>query len=298
MCTLGECECAPGFGMPASAKEGAANDCSAEICQIDCGDHGQCNAAGECECIKGWKGLNCKDPDCGADECHGHGVCTFISVHAPAQCQCDFGFMGGHCEQESLINTLEKCANDCTGNGLCMGGKCVCNVGFRGPDCSEVVCADEDKIGPKCTLPRCPGDCNGKGLCMNGRCACWEGFMGRDCSIPAICFETCSNVCETDPSSEKCLYCIGQCETVRGHPVIGHHVPFDDLSTTLLQGKENSTGAALGFSPRRGGALLQNSPRHLQAYTEDIDLPEAAHKSHHEVSVIDLGVVAAPLRGK
>merc|ERR1719238_2511473 len=102
----------------------------------------------------------------------GHGVCTFVSVHAPAQCQCDFGYDGGKCEKASLVHTLDRCANDCTGNGLCFGGKCACNIGFRGPDCSEVVC-------------------DGKGLCMNGKCACWEGYMGRDCSLPAECYETC-----------------------------------------------------------------------------------------------------------
>lgn len=308
MCTLGECECAPGFGPAKDAKEGDLNDCSTALCQIDCGNHGFCNDNLECECSKGWKGLNCKDPDCGEDDCSGHGVCTFVSVHSPAQCQCDFGYDGGRCEKSSLVHTLDRCANDCTGNGLCFGGKCACNIGFRGPDCSEVVCADDAKIGPKCTLPRCPGDCDGKGLCMNGKCACWEGYMGRDCSLPAMCYETCANVCETDTTSEKCTYCIGQCETVRGHLVIGKHVPFDDLSTTFLQGDKNAT--FMGFSPRRprrGTNFLQAVPRHQQEYVEDVDIsappapPRATHKNHHEVSVIDLNsfeVASSPSQGR
>merc|ERR1719161_539620 len=119
----------------------------------------------------------------------------------------------------SLYDDLRKCPNDCTGNGLCFDGKCACNVGFRGPDCSEIVCADETKVGPQCTLPRCPNDCDAKGLCMNGKCGCWEGWLGRDCSIPADCFEACHNVCEIDTKSEKCMFCIGQCETARNHEV-------------------------------------------------------------------------------
>jgi len=127
---------------------------------------------------------------------------------------------------------------------------------------------------------------------MNGKCGCWEGWLGRDCSIPADCFEACHNVCEIDTKSEKCMYCIGQCETARNHPVMGRHDPFNDLSTTLLElkthghpkhqevyiqevvsTKKNHTGS-------RGPALLQQSAAAKHSEEED--------EVHHEVSVIDL----------
>lgn len=277
--------------------------CADEICLIDCGLHGHCDANGGCTCQQGWTGPNCKDPQC-PDNCSGHGQCTFVSVHSPGQCVCDYGFGGGNCGRTALYSSLQKCANNCNGNGLCFDGKCACNVGFRGVDCSEAVCADEQKVGPRCDLPRCPNDCDGKGLCMNGKCACWVGYFGRDCSIPANCYETCANVCEVDTRSEKCLYCVGQCTTVADHPVLGHHDPFEDIVTLQEKAQpppeKEDQNRTKKHNHHHREVYVQNldadeeapapvTPRrlhsHKEVYVEDEDAPQPRHK---EIALVDV----------
>lgn len=185
---------------------------------------------------------------------------------------------------------MKKCANDCSGNGLCLDGRCICNVGFDGPDCTGKICSDPAMSGPRCDIPRCSNDCTGKGLCMNGKCACWLGFSGVDCSIPSQCLEACGNVCEADSGSEKCQYCVGQCETINKHPVLGVHNPFDDLEATFLQnGRQNATKLH-HHHKEVSTLLLQTSParhHHEEVYVENLPV-STLHKHHHEVSVVSL----------
>jgi hypothetical protein len=128
-------------------------------------------------------------------------------------------------------------------------------------------------------------------LCMNGKCACWLGFSGVDCSIPSNCLEPCQNVCRADTTSEKCKYCVGQCETVSKHLVMGVHNPFDDLETTLLQHPtENSTKTHHHHHKEVSTSLLQTAPshhHHEEVYVEDLPI-STLHKQHHEVSVVSL----------
>merc|ERR1719247_2724267 len=228
LCTDGVCECVPGWGA-VNLAAGEPDVCATQLCTLDCGDHGTCQD-GVCMCQQGWTGENCKDPSC-AHDCSGHGSCTFVSPDSPGQCLCEYGFAGADCGRTAAYVTLQGCANDCHGNGLCFDGKCVCNVGFMGADCSDVVCADETKIGPNCNIPRCPNNCDGKGLCLNGKCACWDGSVGYDCSIPAMCSESCHQACGVDTQSEKCLFCVGQCTSFQSHPTIGKHNVFNEIVT-------------------------------------------------------------------
>merc|ERR1719161_3174726 len=128
---------------------------------------------------------------------------------------CDSGWSGSDCRRQALQMTMQTCANNCNANGLCLDGKCICNVGFNGADCAEKTCEDPRKTGPRCDMPRCYNDCGGRGLCMNGKCQCWSGFLGEDCSIPVQCYEQCHSACEADSRSEKCLFCVGQCGTMK-----------------------------------------------------------------------------------
>jgi len=126
---------------------------------------------------------------------------------------------------------------------------------------------------------------------MNGKCACWLGFSGVDCSIPSQCMEACSNVCKADTSAEKCVYCVGQCQTVNTHLVLGVHNPFDELETTLLQhGKQNVTKMHTHHK-EVSTSLLQTSPNHHyheEVYVENLPVSTFHHNHHHEVSVVSL----------
>lgn len=225
--------------------------CMDQVCPVGCGMHGKC-IKGKCVCQQGWQGPNCKDPQC-ANDCAGHGQCSFQSVHSPGQCICNYGWGGAGCQRVAVYSAMRKCPNDCSANGLCMDGTCGCNVGFKGPDCSDIICSGM-MTGPKCDQPRCPNDCNGRGLCLNGMCACWGFYAGKDCKMPVACQESCLHLCDTDPptteSKQKCNTCIGTCESaapksssVFGGPSLGAHNPFEDLQSTFLQNGANASKA-------------------------------------------------------
>jgi len=239
LCEMGQCQCAPGWGMAPSTLMATPKpqSCLDKICPAGCGMHGQC-VDGTCVCQQGWQGPNCKDPQC-PNDCAGHGQCVFQSVHSPGQCICNFGWGGAGCQRIAMYTQLKKCPNDCSGNGLCMDGMCACNVGSKGPDCSDALCP-EGMTGPKCDTPRCPSDCHGRGLCMNGMCACWASYAGKDCRLPVACQESCLSVCETPGQEERCNSCIGTCESsaprsnsVFGAPALGSYSPFEDLQSTF-----------------------------------------------------------------
>lgn len=237
ICQAGACQCAPGWGL--LAGKSGPNSCEDRVCPLDCGDHGHC-VDGTCQCRQGWTGVNCRDPQCPGG-CSGHGSCTLPSAHSPGECMCDYGWAGAACQRIALYEQLRKCPEDCSGNGLCMDGMCQCNVGFSGPACAERMCG-HTSAGPDCDLLRCPADCHGQGLCLDGQCACWEAFTGRECSVPEQCNEPCREDCESDmESSERCMFCVGQCTTMRGHAVLGTHNPLEDLMATLLQVRRPSS---------------------------------------------------------
>lgn len=228
MCQMGKCDCADGWGM--FSNRTGPQSCQDRVCVADCGVHGRC-VDGICACFQGWTGQMCRDPQC-AGGCSGHGTCTFITLNSPGECSCDYGWAGAACHRPAVYATQPACPEDCTGNGLCMNGICNCNVGVTGPSCNMVMSSAS-------TSKTCPLDCHGNGLCFNGECSCSDAYGGHDCSIPIPCLAPCRDAClgnaEGMEASQKCLFCVGQCTTLRSHPVLGVHSPFEDLQSTLLQ---------------------------------------------------------------
>ncbi|RZF37225.1 hypothetical protein LSTR_LSTR014116 [Laodelphax striatellus] len=131
------------------------DDCSRELCDLDCGPHGHC-VADSCICNDGWGG-----------ECNEHGQCK------NGTCLCVTGWNGRHC-------TMEGCPNSCSGHGQCRVNldslwECRCSEGWDGADCSvllEQSCSDgrdNDKDGlVDCEDPECCSNhlCRSSQLCV------------------------------------------------------------------------------------------------------------------------------------
>ncbi|XP_045459458.1 teneurin-m [Melitaea cinxia] len=129
----------------------SGDDCSKEVCDLDCGPHGRC--VGEsCVCDPGWTGEFCTSKLCDA-RCGDHGQCK------NGTCLCVSGWNGRHC-------TLEGCPRGCAGHGHCKvynyQWECKCFDGWEGRDCTtikEQICddsKDNDKDGLiDCEDPEC-----------------------------------------------------------------------------------------------------------------------------------------------
>ncbi|XP_063380055.1 teneurin-m isoform X4 [Cydia fagiglandana] len=144
----------------------SGEDCSKEVCDLDCGPHGRC--VGEsCVCDPGWTGEFCTSKLCDA-RCSDHGQCK------NGTCLCVSGWNGRHC-------TLEGCPRGCAGHGQCRVAndghwECKCFDGWDGPDCTtlkEQICddgKDNDKDGlVDCEDPECCQSvaCKGSQLCVS-----------------------------------------------------------------------------------------------------------------------------------
>ncbi|XP_063375091.1 teneurin-m isoform X5 [Cydia amplana] len=144
----------------------SGEDCSKEVCDLDCGPHGRC--VGEsCVCDPGWTGEFCTSKLCDA-RCSDHGQCK------NGTCLCVSGWNGRHC-------TLEGCPRGCAGHGQCRVAndghwECKCFDGWDGPDCTtlkEQICddgKDNDKDGlVDCEDPECcqSAACKGSQLCVS-----------------------------------------------------------------------------------------------------------------------------------
>ncbi|XP_074039433.1 teneurin transmembrane protein Ten-m isoform X2 [Leptinotarsa decemlineata] len=136
----------------------SGDDCSKELCDLDCGNHGHC-VSESCLCDPGWSGEYCNLKQCDP-RCNEHGQCK------NGTCLCVTGWNGKHC-------TIEGCPNSCSAHGQCRFStermwECRCDNGWDGPDCSillEQNCndgRDNDKDGlVDCEDPEC---------CMNPVC--------------------------------------------------------------------------------------------------------------------------------
>ncbi|KAL4707465.1 hypothetical protein ACJJTC_000109 [Scirpophaga incertulas] len=144
----------------------SGEDCSKEVCDLDCGPHGRC--VGEsCVCDPGWTGEFCTSKLCDA-RCSDHGQCK------NGTCLCVSGWNGRHC-------TLEGCPRGCAGHGQCRVAndghwECKCFDGWDGPDCTtlkEQICddgKDNDKDGLiDCEDPECCHNiaCKSSQLCVS-----------------------------------------------------------------------------------------------------------------------------------
>ena len=113
----------------------SGDDCSKELCDLDCGQHGRC-VGDACACDDGWGGEYCNTKLCDA-RCNEHGQCK------NGTCLCVTGWNGKHC-------TIEGCPNSCSGHGQCrVSGEgqweCRCYEGWDGADCGialELNCGD------------------------------------------------------------------------------------------------------------------------------------------------------------
>ncbi|XP_045521558.1 teneurin-m isoform X1 [Pieris brassicae] len=144
----------------------SGDDCSKEVCDLDCGPHGRC--VGEsCVCDQGWTGEFCTSKLCDP-RCSDHGQCK------NGTCLCVSGWNGRHC-------TLEGCPRGCAGHGQCRVAndghwECKCFDGWDGPDCTtlkEQICddsKDNDKDGlVDCEDPECcqSAACKSSQLCVS-----------------------------------------------------------------------------------------------------------------------------------
>jgi len=139
-------------------------DCSVQLCNLDCGEHGQCENM-RCVCEQGWSGMQCQSRECDP-RCQLHGQCK------NGTCLCVTGWNGRHC-------TIEGCPKQCSDNGQCRSNfhgdwSCECKDGWDGVDCStrlETNCndgLDNDGDGLRdCEDPECceNRDCQSNQLC-------------------------------------------------------------------------------------------------------------------------------------
>ncbi|XP_059482465.1 teneurin-m isoform X2 [Neocloeon triangulifer] len=142
------------------------DDCSKEMCDLDCGPHGHCEGDA-CACDPGWAGDYCGLKQCDP-RCSDHGQCK------NGTCLCVTGWNGRHC-------TLEGCPSGCTSHGQCKVNpdgdwECKCYDGWDGADCSvalESNCndgKDNDKDGlVDCEDPECCSNhiCRSNQLCVS-----------------------------------------------------------------------------------------------------------------------------------
>ncbi|KAF5270057.1 hypothetical protein FQA39_LY08469 [Lamprigera yunnana] len=144
----------------------SGDDCSKELCDLDCGTHGRC-ISDTCQCETGWTGEYCNLKQCDS-RCNEHGQCK------NGTCLCVTGWNGKHC-------TLEGCPNSCTSHGQCRfnsenSWECRCDTGWDGKDCSVLLeqnCndgRDNDKDGlVDCEDPECCSNhvCRSSQLCVS-----------------------------------------------------------------------------------------------------------------------------------
>ncbi|XP_044730762.1 teneurin-m isoform X2 [Chrysoperla carnea] len=144
----------------------SGEDCSRELCDLDCGPHGHC-VSDACQCNTGWSGEFCNMKQCDS-RCNEHGQCK------NGTCLCVTGWNGKHC-------TMEGCPNGCSGHGQCRANadgawECRCNDDWDGKDCSvllEQSCndgRDNDKDGlVDCEDPECCSNhiCRSSQLCVS-----------------------------------------------------------------------------------------------------------------------------------
>lgn len=128
-CVDGECVCDAGF---------SGDDCTYDLCDSIACVNGTCSA-GACVCDENWGGTLCDDCDL---NCGDHGSCN----DAGDACVCDNGYTGADCSTPIAGGT---CSNTCTwaNDGACDDGGpgsefSVCDCGTDCGDCGTRTTAD------------------------------------------------------------------------------------------------------------------------------------------------------------
>jgi hypothetical protein len=210
ICENNACECAVGFadcnGLP---EDGCEADLSATgtcgSCQLDCGPHSLCVAAGQCGCQTGFlecdaQALGCETPVTDPLNC---GDCDIVCpVQTPV---CD----GTACVDG--CNGLTRCGDSCVDtdtdpahcggcdqpvgqNQICVGGLPECLTGFDDCDSDPTDCeintqTDVNHCGG------CGGACKPGAYCNLGSCACSP-------ATPNDCGASCAQCCDDGQCSD------------------------------------------------------------------------------------------------
>ncbi|KAL8605787.1 hypothetical protein ACOMHN_011149 [Nucella lapillus] len=182
------CHCDPGFSGPVCDQY---NPCLTG----PCGGHGKCmllppsgpledgDLPYECECHRGWWGLQCQFPDrCHLGTCQNGAICR----NTPSKnykCDCiSSHHYGDHCEY------TDPCySNPCLNAGHCRNltntqYNCTCLPGYAGERCQHET---------SCTRLPCANGatCEEVGDAGTVRCACAEGYLGYYCQLKDPCFD-------------------------------------------------------------------------------------------------------------
>ncbi|XP_042231040.1 uncharacterized protein LOC121872369 [Homarus americanus] len=194
-------------------------ECEVALCPAGCHPiHGNCTRPGQCVCVPGWRGRQCREcvPRAGCQ----HGSCTDTN-----DCLCHPGWSGPLCARP-------VCEEGCHSvHGYChVPGECKCRVGYSGPTCHEcqaptgclngfctkpLECkCNPGWSGPLCDTPVCAEGCSEKqGYCTKpGECRCEVGWWGERCNLcfpyPGCEHGTCEKpwecVCEAGWSGMLC----------------------------------------------------------------------------------------------
>ncbi|MBQ7412843.1 MAG: hypothetical protein IJV07_01020 [Alphaproteobacteria bacterium] len=116
----GTCICETGWsGTYCTEQEDVTPSCD----DVDCGDHGTCNA-GACICADGWSGSTCNiAPDaCYNVSCGAHGSCS------NGTCSCRDGFSGTNCEVPPTTELTEETTMDEQSGVPCDDGEVINGV--------------------------------------------------------------------------------------------------------------------------------------------------------------------------
>ena len=235
----GQCSCNKGWYVPENEPNLPCSEvrCATSKLGVCSGKtRGTCNAAGDCECKKGFEGQACEYKRCprgtrlSNEECAGKGKCD-----GNGTCICKYGYRGDACEEE-YCGTMGE--HDCSKHGACMDEKCVCRDGWATPTtfCSQQTCPTS-QVNPA-------EQCSGHGACgKGGQCKCELGWSGRGCG-----FEYCPAKCNNRGTCNKAKLKCDCMEGFRG-PACGvqYCTPLDCGGHGTCNHESKSCECALGF---------------------------------------------------
>lgn len=168
-------------------------------CENNCNGHGDCSGTNQCDCQRGYSGVDCGDRNCPTgrafiDSPAGDlnydnkiGVDTIRQASVTTQPSSEQYFADyGSARMAHLMSEDWDEAHhnaECSNKGFCdkLTGTCTCFAGYTGAACQRVYC---------------PNDCSGHGICKtyfgseyklwdaekSAYCQCDTGFEGPSCN--------------------------------------------------------------------------------------------------------------------